>query len=224
MHRNEFGSAAIICGLLCAVAAVAAPVQIVDTIKTPFSGVLFSGTVTIVGPQLTTASGETVARWQADYTVTNGVFSVQLEPNDAASPSGTSYSVRYFPDRSKSKVAAWSETWVVPTSAGPLKVNQVRVASAPTPSVLIALSQLGKSGAQQGQAVVWNGTAWAPAWGNGVPLTEGPQDGQYLKWNAALAAWEPVTFVDQETPAGSLDGVNAVFALAGAPAPAGGAA
>jgi len=49
-----------------------------------------------------------------------------------------------------------------------------------------------------------------------------PTEGQLLRWNATLQRWEPVTIVDQESPAGDLDGTNAVFTLASAPSPAAG--
>lgn len=160
---------------LCFVAfSLSAQVQIRDTISTPFSGVRFSGTVTISGPAMTTTDGRTIARWTRAYSVTNGVFAADLEPNDTSLPAGTSYAVRYAPTVGL-KIDPWSEVWVVPTSGSPLKVNAVRVAVAPSPGVLIQLQQLAASGATNGQVATWNGTAWTPATPGGVSTGGGPR-------------------------------------------------
>ena len=154
--------------LFSLVSTVAAPTQIRDTGYTGFGGVLFSGTIIITGPSMTTADGRTIERWQQSFQVSNGVISIDLEPNDTATPAGTSYSVVYRPQRGTS----WSEFWVVPTSASPLKVNQVRVASAPSPAFVVQPQQIASGGAAPGQALLWNGASYAPgnvatgsAWG-----------------------------------------------------------
>ena len=46
-----------------------------------------------------------------------------------------------------------------------------------------------------------------------------PADGQYMRWKAANSRWELVTFVDQETVAGTIDGTNHIFTLVSAPFP-----
>jgi len=46
-----------------------------------------------------------------------------------------------------------------------------------------------------------------------------PADGQYMRWKAANSRWELVTFVDQETVAGTIDGINHIFTLVNAPFP-----
>lgn len=147
-----------------------AGVQISDTIQTPFSGVPFIGKITISGPQMTTAAGQTVARWQNDYQVVNGVFSVTLEPNDTATPVGTSYSARYTPTPAQ-RGAAWTETWVVPTSASPLKINQVRVLTIPAPGLVILPQQIAAGGATLGQCLGWSGSAWEPVDCAGTSVT-----------------------------------------------------
>ena len=153
--------------LLSAAAAMAAPTQIQDTGYTAFGGVLFSGSLIINGPDMTTADGRTVHRWQQSYVISSGVVSIDLEPNDTASPAGTSYSVVYRP----ASGTPWSERWVVPTSGSPLKINQVRVASAPSPSLIVQPQQIASGGAAPGQALLWNGARYAP--GNVAPATPG---------------------------------------------------
>jgi hypothetical protein len=181
-----------------------AGVQVADTIQTPFSGVTFTGKLTISGPKMTTAAGKTVAQWQADYPVgTNGVFSVVLEPNDTATPAGTSYSVRYVPFPSQ-RGAPWTEMWIVPTSSSPLKINQVRVITIPAAGLVILPQQIGSGGAISGQCLTWYGSSWQPvdcAAGNTsatalqgfAVATTTPSGGMVLTWNATTSRWEPQT-------------------------------
>jgi hypothetical protein len=138
--------------------AVLAATQIRDTAFTGIADTLFNGRLTISAPDMTTPDGRTVVRWQQDFTITNGVISVSLEPNDTATPSGTSYAVRFTPRSGP----AWTERWIVPTSAVPLKVNQVRVTSAPTPALTIQPSQILSGGADSGQCLLWSGSSWIP--------------------------------------------------------------
>jgi len=140
-------------------ASLAAGTQIQDTGHTGISGVLFIGKILISAPDMTTADGRTVFRWQQEYTIANGVIFLDLEPNDTASPVGTSYTVRYTP----SKGAAWTERWLIPSSETPLKVNQVRIAVAPTPSLTIQPSQILGGGAASGECLAWTGSSWAPS-------------------------------------------------------------
>lgn len=46
-----------------------------------------------------------------------------------------------------------------------------------------------------------------------------PADGQYMRWNGANSRWDLVTFVDQETVTGTIDGTNTAFTLVNAPSP-----
>lgn len=175
---------------------------------------LAHGTITLtVTAPFQAADGAWVETSGLRVPVVNGAFSVALEPNT----NGTQYLAQWQLDGAKPR----TDRWQVPAGDGTLGPGDVTVAAV-VPTVMIPLQQLAQGGAQTGQAVVWSGSAWVPAWGNGVPLTEGPEDGQYLRWNSALVAWQPVTFVDQETPAGSVDGVNVTFTLTGAPAPTAG--
>jgi hypothetical protein len=57
---------------------------------------------------------------------------------------------------------SWSDRWIIPTSASPLKVNQVRVLIAPTPDLTIQPSQIQNGGATTGQCLAWSGTSWVP--------------------------------------------------------------
>lgn len=156
-----------LCTLLVLARVAAAATQIQDTAYTGISGSLFNGKLVISAPDMTTADGRTVVRWQQEFTVTNGVVSVTLEPNDAAMPSGTSYSARFTPRSGTS----WTERWIVPTSAAALKVNQVRIATAPTPSLAVQPSQILSGGAASGQCLSWSGSSWIPGPCGGSPVS-----------------------------------------------------
>ena len=135
-----------------------AATQIQDTAYTGIGGATFNGKVLINAPDMTTADGRTVVRWQQEFTITNGVIAVNLEPNDTAVPSGTSYVVRFTPRSG----ASWAERWLVPTSGSPLKVNQVRISTTPTPALTIQPSQVLSGGAASGQCLSWSGSSWIP--------------------------------------------------------------
>jgi hypothetical protein len=121
-----------------------------DTIYTSFPPQAFEGRVTISGPAMTTFEGKMISRWTRDFQISGGQFQVELEPNDTAVPSGTSYYVVYRP---KSGMA-WSEYWVVPTSGTPLKIAGVRVSQPPAPQMTIQPSQILAGGASDGQTLV----------------------------------------------------------------------
>ena len=149
-----------ICALFLPALCVAGTL-IQDTIYTSFPPQAFEGRVTISGPAMTTSEGKMISRWTRDFQISGGQFQVELEPNDTAVPSGTSYYVVYRP---KSGMA-WSEYWVVPTSGTPLKIAGVRVSQPPAPQMTIQPSQILAGGASDGQALVWSDSLrrWSPS-------------------------------------------------------------
>lgn len=116
---------------------------------------LYSGTTSLAGWQYVLCVGVTGADCSAETAA--GSIALTLYTNSAITPSGTSYAARYQP----TKGAAWAETWVV--SSGNTKLYQIRATTVPTPTTTVIASQIAGSGATSGQALVWNGSAWAPA-------------------------------------------------------------
>lgn len=107
---------------------------ITDTLYLP-NGQLFRGTVTVtmaMSQPLYTSGGRTLTQLSKTVNVTDGTFSLTLEPNSTITPAGTSYTVRYAPTQG----SPYTEYWVVPAS-GPVTVADCRVAQQPTVQVLL---------------------------------------------------------------------------------------
>jgi len=100
-------------------------------------GSLASGKVTIAWPSFTIGTCQVIAG-QASVSVTAGAFSVQLYPNDAATPAGTSYRVTYA---LRSGIVS-TEYWVVPTSTPPVTIASVRSPTVPVPTVMFSQAQV----------------------------------------------------------------------------------
>jgi hypothetical protein len=91
--------------------------------------------------------------------VANGALDVSLVPNTGATPTGTSYSVKYVVTSQN-----FTETWIVPQSGTPVNLAAVRVLSAPMPSIMIGINQVTPpSGMTAGDVLAWNGSQWVPA-------------------------------------------------------------
>jgi hypothetical protein len=144
-----------------------ATTHIVDTIRYSDRS-LASGKVIITNQAFTSSAGNHVTAATKTVTVSNGYFSVYLEPNDAAIPAGTSYRVQYQmnnPARGLSGLTS-TEYWIVTTSVTNLRISQVRVYTVPTPSLVLQPSQINTAGAITGQllkfdgnTIVWGGAS-----------------------------------------------------------------
>ena len=88
--------------------------------------------------------------------VLDGVFSIGLIPNINATPSGTSYFVKYQVS------SQWFvETWIVPQIPNPCKLSDVRALRAPIPAAMIPIIQvLPPSDAIPGEALIWTSQGW----------------------------------------------------------------
>ena len=99
----------------------------------------------------TLAEGRIVVAWQTfsigacqvpagqvTAPITAGALSIQLYPNDAALPGGTSYRATYH--LKSGRVS--TEYWVVPSSGAPVGLAAVRSATVPVPNVMFSQSQV----------------------------------------------------------------------------------
>lgn len=156
LHR--FLKAVVFIGVyLCASVVSPAVTTVSDTLFTA-DGRTVNGRAVIKWDAFTAADGDTIAAGSLAAAITDGRIAVSLEENAGAVPSGTSYRVEFHLDDG----SRWVETWVVPASSDPVTVTQVRVTVPPSPTLLVALSQLKQGGATAGQALKWDGTQWTP--------------------------------------------------------------
>ncbi len=101
-------------------------------------GTLVEGVATLSWKSFTAVDGSTVANSTVDVPIVNGVVSVDLTPNEGATPTGLSYRVEYTLDNGN----RFTEIWIVPVSAGAITVSDVRVALPPSPGTAVAQSQV----------------------------------------------------------------------------------
>jgi hypothetical protein len=134
--------------------------SVTDTIRLP-NGQLYAGRIEITFPNQMAFAGQTYAGSTETVSIVNGVFSRCLVPNDAATPAGTSYRVRYIPANG----TGWSEFWIVPSSGSPLSIAAVRVAVVPSPALQIPLSLISPTGSTSGYCIKSTGPGTAPTWG-----------------------------------------------------------
>ena len=193
-------------------------------------GTPFSGFVLIEWKSFEAADSSHIATSNVTVPIVNGILAVQLAPNTG----GSSYAVRYISD---TKAQFW-EVWVVPVSLTPLGLQDVRVAVAPSPSGSGGTGGTGQDTQIPESSVVGllSDLAMRPQRGAGYA----PSQAVYID-SAGLLEAVPGNltdcvrvngtsgpcgsstgpgFVDGETPAGLLNGTNAVFTLANPPSPA----
>ena len=128
--------------LLCALDGIPASAQcpqqtsVTDTIFNA-DGSLAEGRVVIAWPTFQAGSCQVVAG-QVSVAITAGALAVPLYPNDAATPTGTSYRVTYHLKSGR----ITTEYWVVPSNAMPVSLAVVRSPSVPVPAVMVSQAQV----------------------------------------------------------------------------------
>jgi hypothetical protein len=169
-------------------------------------GSLAAGRVVISWPTFQ-AGACTVIAGQVAITVINGALGVQLYPNDAATPAGTSYRVQYA--LRSGRVS--TEYWVVPASATPVALVAVRSPTVPVPALMVSQAQVTNlpadlarkvelpSPCPAGKFLRANGAANPPQV-DCVDLSGGGGGGSQHQVNGTnLAANDPVNFQDSAT-------------------------
>jgi hypothetical protein len=214
------------CALLAATTLWAAPpLTTIQDVLYRADGTPFQGLLIIEWRSFEASDRSNIAMQQLTVPVVNGVLRVRLVPTTTATPP-TTYRVRY---NSGGKVQ-FEETWAVPPSAAPLRVRDVRVAGPLPPAPETGTLQIGDvaglrealderpvkgAGYAASRAVYINASgALEAVSGNLQDCVR--VDGSSGPCGTGGASAE---FVDAETPAGLLNGANAVFTLADSPSP-----
>lgn len=204
------------------------PLTLIQDTLYQADGTRFQGTATISWASFEASDLSNIAANAARLPIVNGVLRIRLVPTTNAAIPG-SYSVVY----NSSKVR-FSEIWSVPPSVTQLRVKDVRVSTsallAPGASTTIQISDVAGlqnelqlrttegPGFSTSRAAVINATGGVDgASGNPgdcvhVDGTTGP---------CGSGGGGSFSFIDLETPGGTVDGTNVVFTLSRIPSPVG---
>ncbi|MDP9112716.1 MAG: hypothetical protein M3O20_03430 [Acidobacteriota bacterium] len=197
-------------------------------------GTRFSGTMFIAWSSFLAGDTSSIATANLTVPVINGVLRVQLVPTTTAS-AGAQYNVTY----QSGGVNQFTEVWAVPPSAPALRVRDVRLSSGVIvgPASSTAPIQIGDvtglsnalavrptdgAGFSIGRTAIINasGQIDAAAGNLGDCMHVDGSSGACGTGTSSGSGGILPLYSDAETPAGSVNGVNAAFTLAFAPAPA----
>ena len=93
------------------------------------------------------ADGVRVEMQPQAFPIVGGAVTIPLEPNDTASPANTAYTAQYLFNGGTERR---TETWVVPTSATPLRISSVAHSTAPPSTATINWTQMNAAGLPNG--------------------------------------------------------------------------
>lgn len=219
--------AALICGVM---AWAAPPLSTVQDTLYKADGNPFNGFLLIEWKSFAASDATNIAQHYTTVPIVNGVVLVQLVPN----ASGSSYSVRYSSD---GKIQ-FEETWVIPASTSPLRIKDVRASVVPPGGVV---TPPGETAPIQESDVVGlvADLAARPVKAPGYAPSRAVYINSMGALEAVVGSLEDCVrvdgtagpcgsgggstgpgFVDGETPAGLVNGSNAVFTVANLPSPA----
>lgn len=229
--RIRCGIAAL--AVLSTVAMQAAPpLTTIEDVLYKADGSRFNGVAFIEWKSFQAADFSSIPTQRVTVTILDGAIRVQLVPTTNAS-SGAYYSVRYNSDGR----IQFDETWAVPPSASPLKLKDVRVPSGSGGGQVLPPAPLGEilesdvvglledlaARPVMGPGYAPSRAAYISETGALEAVSGGPSDCVRVDGTAGpcdVTANPGPEFVDGESPAGPIDGSNAVFTLASTPSPA----
>jgi hypothetical protein len=217
------------CLALAAAASAQPALTTISDILFRADGKRFNGLAQITWMTFEASNGAYIAQQSKTVRIIDGRLFVQLTPTTSAVPPSL-YSVKYSADGR----IQFQEAWAVPPSTVALKVRDVRTTDPLFPGggaggagentqvqigdviglvAELAVRVVKGPGFAHSRAAVINDTGQIEA-ALGAPGDCVRVDGSSGPCGGGA------TFVDQEVPSGAVDGANAVFAIANAPAPA----
>jgi stress response protein SCP2 len=226
----------LLLALLALTFSAIAQTRIVDTLGG-------SGSCTLSWPTFTQPTGNIVERGSLRVAIpVGGAVNLRLQANADAVPPGSYYTWRCKLNNAQQS----NEYWTIPTSGSNLAISSVRIATGTPPAtggsgggtpVTFADGQtpigtingtntvFSLSAVPIGLRLVVNGLDQAsPAdyslSGTTLTFTQAPVSGsRILAWFRTNNGTSGASFVDGETPTGTVNGTNAVFTLAFTPSP-----
>ena len=213
--------------LLTSMAAAAPPLTTIQDTLFKADGTKFNGVAVVGWKSFESADSSNITMQSLTVRIVDGNLRVQLVPNATSEPP-VYYQVKYNSDGR----VQFEEAWLVPASATPLRVRDVRVraASAPIEAGGLPITQTDVIGlvSDLGARPV-KGPGYAPGRaamlgsGGGIEAVPGnPSDCVRVDGTSGPCGAPEVVnlrFIDGETPAGPVDGANAQFTLSATPDP-----
>ena len=194
-------------------------------------GTLFNGSISITWPAFTAADLSAIGAQTLTVPVANGFFSVQLVPTTNAVTPAQYTAV--FESAGKNQ---FTETWGVPASATPLRIQDVLTSATGqvvgggggggtqiTINDVVGLSAELSLRPTIGSSFAVGRTAIIDALGEIDGASGNASDCVHVDGSSGAcggSASGPIAFSDNEIPGGAINGTNAVFTLSNAPAPA----
>jgi hypothetical protein len=223
----------VLLAVVAALVAVAAPpVVLIEDVVYKADGTKFAGTAEISWPTFQTSDASYVVSHTLTVRIIDGILRVRLAPTAGATPNVT-YTVRYQSNGRSASV----ESWAVPSSTTKLRVKDVRVVrTAGTPSTpppnpaptnvqmsdVVGLTEALSSRPVRGLTYLSSRAVASDE--NGALITVVGAAEDCVRADGTIGPCGSATsvpvFVDLETPAGTINGVNMIFTLSGAPLPA----
>ena len=204
----------------------APPLTTIQDVLYKADGTRFNGTVTISWSSFEAIDRSAIQQQTSTVTVVNGNLQVQLVPTTTASPAAV-YTVVYNSDG----LIQFQETWAVPSSVQPLRVRDVRVATAGAvgadtvtttvqeSDIVGLLSDLGAR-PLKGPGYAAGRVAYVNSTGAMETVIGSPTDCVRVDGSSGPCGGAQPNFVDGEAPVGLVDGANTAFTLSGWPSPA----
>jgi len=202
----------------------APPLTTIQDVLYKADGTRFNGTLTISWSSFEAIDHSMIEQQSTTVTVVNGNLQVQLVPTTTATPAAF-YTVVYNSDGR----VQFQETWAVPSSVQPLRVRDVRVATAGSvgadtvtvqeADVVGLISDLGAR-PLKGPGYAAGRVAFVNSSGSIETVTGAPTDCVRVDGTSGPCGGTPPGFVDGDAPAGLVDGANTAFTLSGVPNPA----
>jgi hypothetical protein len=195
-----------------------------DTLFTA-DGTRFTGTLSIKWSTFDANNIGTIVQQSRNVPVVNGNLLIQLAVNSNATPPANIYTVSY----QSSGNQQFSETWTVPASSTPLTVRQVRTGGvlnsnlSASPATTVPIQESDVTGLVSDLSIrptkgaAFGSNAVAIVDNNGILETAVGQVGDCVMVDGTTGPCGAPTFVDAETPGGTVDGVNLNFTLANTP-------
>jgi hypothetical protein len=207
------------------------PLTTIQDVLYKADGTRFNGTVTISWTSFQAMDNSTIATQSITVRIVDGNLHVQLVPTTTSTPT-TYYSALY---NSNGRIQ-FQETWSVPSSAQPLHVRDVRIATSSSgtapagadtsgtttvaeSSVVGLIADLGAR-PLKGAGFAAGRTAVVDALGALEAATGNATDCMHVDGSSGACGGALPSFMDGDSPAGMVDGSNTSFTLSALPNPA----